>query len=473
MISRTNTQRHAEPVKQVISILIVDDDRLMRNSLRDLLEVYDMNCTLAEDGQQALTHLSNNPFDLVLLDIKMPIINGLQVMNEIHDSYAGTDVIILSGEASFENSRTAFRLGADDFLKKPYNSSELIDLIHKISEKRHLKPKKTSELHNSKLQDSVEQTLMELEDIIHNEDQTFTNEIINSSPAIAFLWKNTANWPVQFVSENVVDLLGYTATEFITGEIVYTDLIHEEDLDRVIKEIVTDNTIKKFKHKPYRMITKSGVIIWIDDFSSVVRDNQGNISHYQGIIINVSERELANKKILKKQLYLQHAAHHDALTGLPNRLLLMDRMQQAIKNARRATEYLAILFIDLDKFKLINDTLGHEAGDKVLKTVAERLILTVRTVDTVARIGGDEFIVLMENISSIKDVKSIVHRMNHSLNQSVHWESHQLCISSSIGISLFPDDGDTAEKLIKKADIAMYQSKVKEGNTFQFSQYNK
>ena len=453
MISRTNTQSHAEPVKQAISILIVDDDRLMRNSLRDLLEVYDMNCTLAEDGQQALSHLSNNPFDLVLLDIKMPEINGLQVMNEIHDSYAGTDVIILSGEASFENSRTAFRLGADDFLKKPYNSSELIELIHKISEKRHLKSKKTSELHNSNLQDS--------------------NEIINSSPAIAFLWKNTANWPVQFVSENVVDLLGYTATEFITGEIVYTDLIHKEDLDRVIKEIVTDNTIKKFKHKPYRMITKSGVIIWIDDFSSVVRDNQGNISHYQGIIINVSERELANKKMLKKQLYLQHTAHHDALTGLPNRLLLMDRMQQAIKNARRATKYLAILFIDLDKFKLVNDTLGHDAGDKLLKVVAERLISKVRAVDTVARIGGDEFIVLMENVSSIKDVKSIAHRVNHSLNQSVHWENHQLCISTSIGISLFPDDGDTAEKLIKKADIAMYQSKAKEGNTFQFYQHNK
>ena len=471
MASEKNIKHQAELVKKPFIILVVDDDTGMRNSLRELLALHGINCTLARDGQQALELLNNNSFDLVLLDLNMPKKNGLQVMNEIHDHYSETDIIVLSGEASFENSREAFRMGAADFLNKPYNPSELIGLIHKITEKRHLKSKQMELLPEHISQNKIDKTLVELEGIIHNENLTFANEIINSSPAVAFLWKNITNWPVQFASENVVNLLGYTANDFMTGKVVYTDLIHQQDLDQVIREIVNDSTTKMFKHKPYRMITKSGVTKWIDDSSSIVRDEQGNITHYQGIIIDVTERELAKRKMIKHQMSLEYTAYHDALTGLPNRLLLMDRMQQSIKKARREKNHLAVLYIDLDKFKPINDTLGHAAGDEVLRIVAKRLIKNIRAVDTVARIGGDEFIVLMESVSNINDVKLIAYKLSQSLNQSIHWENHKFFITSSIGISLFPDDGDTSEELIKKADNAMYQSKVEEGNTFQFYQH--
>lgn len=462
------------------SILIVDDDRRMRESLKDLLTIYNMDSTLAENGQQALEYLTDNHFDLVLLDIEMPKKNGFQVMKAIHDLYPGTDVIILSGKASFGNAQKAFRLGAKDFLNKPYSPSELIKIIQKISEKKYLKKKKTDHLMNRHTLTGVEKTLSELENIIHSEALTFTNKIINSSPAVAFLWKNSPHWPVQFVSENVTHLLGYTANEFITEKVIYKDIIHPDDVDQVIKEVSKDSKTIKFKHKPYRVITKFGVVKWVDDSSSVVVDEQGNITHFQGIIIDVTKRELARQKMLQNQISLQHVAYHDALTGLPNRLLLLDRMLQTKKKALRANKNWAVLYIDLDKFKPINDTLGHDAGDEVLKIVANRLSESVRAVDTVARIGGDEFIVLMEDISDVQDVKIMAQKLNESLSYPIYWEKHELIITPSIGISLSLDDNmdigldakSMVEEHIKRADRAMYQSKVSGGNTFQLYQHN-
>lgn len=176
---------------------------------------------------------------------------------------------------------------------------------------------------------------MELEDILHNEDLTLANEIINSSPAVAFLWKNIPHFPVQFVSENVINLLGYSASEFMSEKIIYKDIIHPDDVKRVINEVVTDSTTNKFKHKPYRLITKFGDIKWVDDCSSIVRNEQGSITHYQGIIMDVTEWEISRQKMLQKQTSLAHAAYHDPLTELPNRLLLLDRLNLSIKKTQR------------------------------------------------------------------------------------------------------------------------------------------
>lgn len=454
------------------AILIVDDDRNMRISLKDLLEVYTMSSSVAEDGQQAIELLNKHHFDLVLLDINMPNKNGLQVMSEINNKYSHTDIIVLSGETSFENARHALRMGAIDFLNKPFKPSELIDIIHKTIDNKCLQLNKTIALAESSSEKSgVEKTLMELEDILHNEDLTLASEIINSSPAVAFLWKNTADFPVQFVSENVINLLGYSASEFIIGKVIYKDIVHPDDVDRVIKEFVNHSKSINFRHKPYRLITKYGDIKWVDDSSSIVRDEQGNITHYQGIIVDVTEWELSRQKMLKKQTSLAHAAHHDPLTELPNRLLLLDRMQQSIKKAQREKKHLALMYIDLDKFKPINDSLGHAVGDEVLKTVAKRLRNSIRAVDSVARIGGDEFIVLMESVSTLQDVKSMATKLIHELQQTIYWQQHELYITSSIGISISPDDTDIAENLLENADVAMYQSKQNGRNTFQFYQH--
>lgn len=453
-----------------MSILVTDDDLRMRESLKDLLNAYGMTCSMAENGQQALDLMSHRHFDLVLLDLQMPKIDGLQVMRKMHDEHPDTEFIVLSGEASFENARTALRMGAHDFLNKPFNPAELIRLIKNISQTRRAEQGDLDKKISIHSLNDVEKTLMELEDIIQSEELTLTNEIINSSPVVAFVWKNSGNWPVQFVSENVVNLLGYTATEFITGKVNYNNIIHPEDVDRVNSEIIRDNKTLQFTHEPYRVVTRSGMIKWVDDSASIVRNEEGEITHYQGILIDVTEREIARQKMLKNQLSLQHIAHHDPLTGLPNRLLLLDRLKQSLKKIKRAKKHMALLYIDLDKFKEINDRLGHNAGDEVLKSVAKRLLSSVRAVDTVARIGGDEFIVLMESVSGTEDVKKVAEKLNHSLQQSVHWDMHELFVTSSIGISLSPDDTEDPEELMKKADIAMYQSKKRGRNTYQFYQ---
>jgi len=453
-----------------MSILVTDDDLRMRESLRDLLDAYGMQCSMAEDGQQALDLMNHRHYDLVLLDLQMPKLDGLQVMSKMHDQHPDTDFIVLSGEASFENARTALRMGARDFLNKPFNPAELIRLIKTIAKQRRTIQKESGETLEITSLSDVEKTLMELEDIIQNEELSLTNEVINSSPVVVFVWKNSGNWPVQFVSENVVNLLGYTATEFITGKVLYNNIIHPDDVDRVNSEVVRDDITMQYTHQPYRVITKSGMVKWVDDSTSIVRSEQGDITHFQGVLIDVTERELARQKMLKNQLSLQHIAHHDPLTGLPNRLLLLDRLKQSLKKIKRVKKHMALLYIDLDKFKEINDSLGHNAGDEVLKSVAKRLLASVRAVDTVARIGGDEFIVIMESVTGIEDVKKVAEKLNHSLQQSVHWDMQELFVTSSIGISLSPDDSEDPEELMKKADIAMYQSKERGRNTYQFYQ---
>lgn len=463
--------KNLQPVfkKNLFSTLIVDDNSDVRTSLKHLLSIYDIHCTLAEDGQQALDYLKKQRFDLLLLDIEMPEINGFQVISEIQKYYSDTDIIILSGKASFEYAQQALREGVSDFIDKPFKPSELINSIHKVANKRDLKKQqnKLSANHTSR---SFNNTLTELESIIHNTDLELTRSIINSSPAVAFLWINSPGWPVHFVSSNVLDLLGYSENDFISRKVVYFDLIHPDDKERVISEVATDNDTTTFKHKPYRMQSKSGEIKWIDDCTSCVRNELRNITHYQSIIIDVTERELVHQDLKNNQMILEHSAQHDPLTGLPNRLLLMDRLQQLIKSNLREKKQFAVFYIDLDKFKVINDSLGHDAGDKVLSIVAKRLRKNIRAIDTIARIGGDEFILLMEAVNNKNDIRLMAEKIITSVKKPIHCKKHMCFVTLSIGISLSSNNTANAEDLLKKADIAMYQAKKKGRDQFMFYQ---
>lgn len=453
-------------LEQPLSILISDNDLRMRESLRDLLDAYGMPCNLAEDGQQALALMNQMHFDLVLLDFPEQQVNSLKIMRTMHDKHPDTEFIILSAGDASANTQTALRWGARDFLNKPFDPAGLIRLINSISKNKSIQQQKAETASYSE----VEKTLLELEDIIQTEDLNLTNDIINSSPIVTFIWKSSGIWPVQFISENVVNLLGYTANEFISGKVRYKNIIHPDDIDRVNNEKLNNKTSQRLTHKPYRVMTKSGMVKWLDDCAAIVRNETGNITHYKGILIDVTKQELARQKMLEEQQSLEYIAYHDTLTGLPNRFLLMDRLKQSIKKIQRSKKQMALLYIDLDKFKEINDNLGHHAGDEVLKSAAERLLACVRAVDTVARIGGDEFIVILETVTSINDVKKIANKLNHSLQQSVVWNMHEMFVTSSIGISLSPDDSEDPDELLKKADIAMYQSKKKGRNTYQFYQ---
>lgn len=163
-----------------------------------------------------------------------------------------------------------------------------------------------------------------------------------------------------------------------------------------------------------------------------------------------------------------HLAHHDGLTGLPNRTLLHDRLEQALTQARRSHQRVAVMFLDLDRFKSINDTLGHDVGDELLKHVAQRLSDVVRAGDTVSRLGGDEFVVLLSEVTAAEDAAQVAEKILDALSAAVTINGNSLRATPSIGVSVFPDDGDEVFALLKSADTAMYHAKARGRNNFQF-----
>lgn len=197
-----------------------------------------------------------------------------------------------------------------------------------------------------------------------------------------------------------------------------------------------------------------------ENISSVV-DEQGNRTHYVSVFSDITQ-------IKSSQLKLDHLAHHDALTDLPNRLLLNERLNQAIRHAKRVSSKLAIFFLDLDNFKHINDSLGHPTGDNLLKNVTGKLLETLRQDDTVARIGGDEFVLLLEDIDRPESAIQMADKLLAIFQHSFDLQDHQIGITASMGICLYPEDGEDAETLLRNADSAMYLAKTEGRNNYQF-----
>lgn len=183
---------------------------------------------------------------------------------------------------------------------------------------------------------------------------------------------------------------------------------------------------------------------------------------------DISEKKKVQQELLKQKDILAYQAHHDGLTGLPNRVLFNDRLEHGIELAKRHQMKLALFFIDLDDFKQINDSLGHQVGDKVLIAVSERLKAKIRQEDTLARLGGDEFTIIIEDLKDVEDVSLLAHKIQQVIMQPIHIEGHTLYTSCSIGISLYPQDDTDANNLIKYADAAMYKAKDEGRNNFQF-----
>ena len=196
-----------------------------------------------------------------------------------------------------------------------------------------------------------------------------------------------------------------------------------------------------------------------------IRDSQGKPENHIAIFSDITSRKLQEAQI-------EYLAYHDALTGLPNRRLLSDRLSIAISQTDREENTLALLFIDLDRFKNINDSLGHHTGDELLRQVGARLVASVRAGDTVSRLGGDEFVILCPSCGTAKDVSSMCEQLIHKMSAPYRVDAQDLHITPSIGIALFPDDGEDVNTLIKNADAAMYQAKDSGRSTFQFYMRN-
>ena len=209
------------------------------------------------------------------------------------------------------------------------------------------------------------------------------------------------------------------------------------------------------------LIRRDGFECPIEDSAAPIHDRQGQVTGAVLVFHDVSAARAVS-------LQLSHRAAHDLLTDLPNRMLLNDRLSQAIASAQRQRHRLAVLFLDLDRFKQINDTLGHEIGDGLLQSVAQRLVESVRRSDTVSRQGGDEFVLLLSRVDEAEDAAASVQKVIKALAVPLDVDGHRLHVTASIGLSMYPDDGQDADTLIRNADIAMYRAKERGRNVYQF-----
>ncbi len=291
------------------------------------------------------------------------------------------------------------------------------------------------------------------EEALRESEEKYRDLVENINEVIYAL---DANGLVTYVSPAVEQIGGYSASEVIGHS--FAEFIHPDDLPSLLESFqrtVAGNP----EPSEYRVLTKSGEVHWVRSSSRPVYDGD-RITGLRAVLMDITERRKADETI-------SYLAHHDALTGLPNRVLFMDRLDLALAQARRSGEMLAVMSLDMDRFKAVNDTAGHSGGDQVLRSVGEQLARLVREGDTAARVGGDEFALLLPAIPALEDATTIAERVLAELRGPRLVAGRELQLTTSIGIAIHPDDGQDAETMLRNADAAMYQAKEQGRNNYQ------
>jgi diguanylate cyclase (GGDEF)-like protein/PAS domain S-box-containing protein len=278
--------------------------------------------------------------------------------------------------------------------------------------------------------------------------------LVEQIPAVTYIDKVTdgPDEPI-YTSPQIEGMLGYTPEEWMEGRL-WAERLHPDDRERIKAADERFEAGGEPFSEEYRLIAKDGSVVWVREEAVETRNDAGERQYWQGVIFDITER-----KNLEEEL--QHRAFHDTLTGLPNRALFSDRLGHAVDRTRRDAGEIAVLLMDLDDFKVVNDSLGHSAGDELLVDVGERLLTSLRAGDTAARLGGDEFAVLLENMSDLSEAERVAERIGDTLRPPFAVGERETLVTASIGIAF----GGTAaankgpEELMRDADVAMYRAK--------------
>jgi diguanylate cyclase (GGDEF)-like protein/PAS domain S-box-containing protein len=263
------------------------------------------------------------------------------------------------------------------------------------------------------------------------------------------------------INRAFANMHGYDSPEQLLAEV--TDaagqlFVEPERMAEIVRAAVENGIVRGTEVELYR---RDRSRFWVVVNLRAVRDSSGTLRLFEGTAEDITDRKAAEAQV-------KFLAYHDALTGLPNRMLFMDRLETALAGARRKPARAAVLFLDLDRFKYVNDSLGHSAGDEMLQEIATRLRQCLREEDTVARVGGDEFLLMLREVASREEAAEVARRLREEVTRSFTIQSHTLSTSCSIGISLFPEDGADGETLIRNADAAMYAAKESGSNDVRF-----
>ncbi len=414
-------------------ILVIDDNPENLVVIGSALEST-FDCAMASSGASGLALAARQRPDLVLLDIMMPEMDGFETCRRFKNDpqLAPIPVVFLTALTDMETEVAGLELGAVDYIAKPINVALL--------KKRVLNILKVTEL---------------------------TQHLRASEERLSLVMDATGEgvWDWDIASGQVVHnaawcrLLGLDASYLAHPVEVFVAQILADDLPAVQGALDACLAGAALYTSEHRIRRADGDYIWVADRGQVVeRDAQGRPLRMVGAITNINERKQHEQQI--RQL-----AFYDPLTDLPNRRLLVDRVQRLIVQCSRISHFNALMFLDLDRFKLLNDTLGHAAGDALLIQVAQRLRGCVRQLDTVARMGGDEFVVLIEGLSedpvlALAHASQIAEKILQQLQQVYQLGAHQHSCSGSVGLTLFNSARETVDQVLQRADVAMYEAKA-------------
>lgn len=432
------------------NILIVDDEARFRRAYMELLAADQRSICEASTGQEAIAKLKEGKTDLVILDLKLPDISGLEIMEWMESHQLDTSVIVFSADKSINSAIHALRHRAFEFLRKDCDPNDMIIAVDRALGNR--QRDKELAIVSAQLQHSEQ---------LHR-------FLVEHSPDMIFTLDRQGRFT--FINGRVSSLLGYHPEELVGQD--YTKVVDPRDHDHVryafnerrVGERATSNLEVRFKRKPSKLRTSNDTIV------TAILSTQGIYETSQlaqplaflgtsGVARDISERKKAEETITFQ-------AFHDLLTQLPNRTLFVDRLEMAIVQASRRKEKLAVMYLDIDRFKLVNDTYGHLVGDQLLREFAARIRSCLRTGDTLARQGGDEFTALLPTISNKEDALVVAEKILVELRKPFLLAETQFLATTSIGIAVYPDDSSSSEDLIRCADMAMYQVKAQGKNGY-------
>jgi len=441
-------------------ILIVDDLPANLTALRKLLSKIDAEVFAASCGNDALALTLEHDFSLILLDVQMPDMDGYEVAQYLRDEERTKDVPIIFVSAAYKgelNRLKGYDAGAVDYIEKPINEVVLLSKVRVFIDLQ------KSHAHLQHLLRLIEDANQRLKEEIairrksEEESQRLAGTVFTTSAEGILVTDRDAN--IIAINPAFTRITGYESADVIGQN------------PRILKSECHDAI---FYEAMWRALLDAGQWqgeIWnkrktgetFPEWLSIaaIYEADGTIDRYVATFSDITQRK-------QDEAQIWHQANYDFLTGLPNRALFLDRLSRAVADARRERHRVALMFIDLDDFKLINDTLGHSIGDLMLKETSVRLSACVRENDTVSRLGGDEFTIFLKGIGAEADAAIVAEKIIESLSLPFLLDENQATISASIGITFFPDDASDEESLLRNADMAMYQAKEMGRNTYSF-----
>ncbi len=426
-------------------ILVVDDDPGVRLLMTEALRQQSLWVEAAADGEQALEVIARTPPELILLDVQMPGLSGFEVCRRIRARDAGEPitVVMVTGLDDTASIERAYEEGATDFITKPINWPLL---GHRV---RYLLRARAAFI---QLQRS-EARLAEAQRI-----------------ARLGHWEwDIASGDVEWSTE-VYRIFGLDPARFRPSHTRFLGRVHPEDRPRVeaaVEQALQGDDEYSVDH---RVETPGGHLRIVHEQGEVVRDSGGRPIRMRGTVQDITERHDTERRI-------RHLAYYDPLTNLPNRRLFQEQTDLELRHAERTGKVLALLYLDLDRFQQINETLGHELGDEVLKEVAQRLERSLRHSDLVGRggtlfevshLGGDEFTILVSQLTNTQVVAEIAQRLLTDLARVFRIHGQEFYLNASIGAALYPEDGRDRDTLLRSADSALRHAKQREGNQLAF-----